>query len=117
MAKLLTTSTTFGILAGHLAGRDQKTIGNNTVLRDAGPGAIAVRLHCTDLVTVLADGTLTLNSGGYWTTTTKDRLNSFLRTVGARVHANRWQWYLTTADGVETEWQDGLQLDSEGRRI
>jgi len=117
MAKLLTTSTDFGTLAGHLAGRYQKTIGNNTVLRDAGPGAIAVRLHGTDVVTVLADGSVTLDSGGYWTSTTKDRINAFARQLGVSVHSYDYEWRLTLRNGNTVAWRDGVTLDQSGEVI
>lgn len=39
---------------------------------------IAVTLHSTDVVTAHEDGTLTLNSGGWRTITTKDRINAWL---------------------------------------
>jgi hypothetical protein len=36
---------------------------------------VAVRLHNTDIVRISPDGTIILNSGGWRTTTTKDRIN------------------------------------------
>jgi hypothetical protein len=38
---------------------------------------IAVRLHNTDVVTFRRDGAITLNTGGWFTVTTKERINRF----------------------------------------
>jgi hypothetical protein len=39
---------------------------------------IAVRLHNTDIVTFYSDGQIELNTGGWFTITTKDRMNRYL---------------------------------------
>lgn len=57
-----------------------KPIANNTRLYIRGTaGAIAMRLHNTDVVTFLPGGTLYLNSGGWRTVTTKDRISYAVR--------------------------------------
>jgi hypothetical protein len=40
--------------------------------------AIAVRLHATDIVTFHRDGSISLDTGGWLTVTTKDRMNRYL---------------------------------------
>jgi hypothetical protein len=61
-----------------LIGRNsnRKKLANNTyAIRRA--DSIAIRLHNTDIATFFQDGKIVLNSGGWKTPTTKDRLNNF----------------------------------------
>lgn len=56
-------------------------LANNTVLRevpgDDGETHYAVRLHDTNIVTYTEDGRIILNSGGFYSKTTADRMNKF----------------------------------------
>ena len=58
--------------------KNSRKLENNTYLKRRGVGAIAVRLHSTDIITLYADGSLRICMGGWNTMTTKDRLNGFL---------------------------------------
>lgn len=60
-------------------GRDPnyRKIANNTTVERREGDNIAVRLHATDVVTYHPDGSVTLDSGGWRTYTTKDRMNAF----------------------------------------
>lgn len=57
-------------------GSGQKKIDRNTYLIDRGDH-IAVRLHQTDIVKLYANGEVVLNTGGWETVTTKDRMNRY----------------------------------------
>lgn len=61
-----------------LTGRNHESrkVGNNTYLQRRGDD-IAVMLHATDIVTFHPDGTFTLNTGGWHTPTTLDRLREW----------------------------------------
>lgn len=50
---------------------------NNTYLRRRDGGRIAVRLHATDVITFHPDNSITLNTGGWNTITTRQRINSY----------------------------------------
>ena len=52
-----------------------KPIGHNTRLVALGDGAIGVRFHTIIVVTFKPDGTIVLDSGGWRTFTTRDRIN------------------------------------------
>lgn len=54
-----------------------KPLRNHTRLMARGSGTYAVRLHSTDVVTINPDGTYALNTGGWLTVTTKDRINDY----------------------------------------
>jgi hypothetical protein len=66
----------------------RRKLQNNTYLVERGSD-YAVRLHNTDVVTIHADGTYTLNTGGWETVTTKDRINGY---GPARVYSQRGTW-------------------------
>lgn len=88
-------------------GRDgRKKVGNNTYLYPRENG-IAVRLHNTDVVLIRSDGKFVLNSGGWRTPTTKDRINSF---APVRVWQQRGSWFL----GNGVEFYDGMVVDADG---
>jgi hypothetical protein len=53
-----------------------KPLENNTRLHKRG-NDYAVRLHSTDVVTIHANGTYTLNTGGWHTATPKARINDY----------------------------------------
>ncbi|MCK5604432.1 hypothetical protein KAR91_21255 [Candidatus Pacearchaeota archaeon] len=79
--------------------RESRKLANNTYLErrvdqnnpTINGDSFAVRLHATDIVTYKPDGTIVLNSGGWRTVTTKERINTFSP-------VNLWQekgvWYL-----------------------
>lgn len=55
-------------------------LGNNTLLREiraTDSTDYAIRLHDTNVVTFLEDGRIFLNTGGFYSLTTADRMNAF----------------------------------------
>lgn len=56
---------------------DSRKLANNTYGVRKENGDIAVRLHATDVVTWHPDETVTLNTGGWYTVTTKGRINDW----------------------------------------
>jgi hypothetical protein len=112
-----TAETPWGRLDAELGDRETRKIGNNTYARRlAGPfGPIAVRLHQTDVVTAYCDGSVVLNSGGWRTVTTKDRIGRYLPGYsdpdGWRVHCN-----VHSSNGVwrvsRSAWRDAATADN-----
>jgi len=93
-----------------LRNRDErKPSGVATTLRRVGD-AIAIRYHDTDVVTVSADDTYTLDSGGWRTVTTKARINEY---SPARLYQQKGVWYLSTPTG-RIPFADGMAVDSDG---
>ena len=93
-----------------LGNRDTRKVGNNTYLeRDRwSPGTIFLRLHRTRIVAFHEDGSVRLNSGGWQTVTTKERLNWV---SGIRVFQQDWQWYVYIPKTGETvPYSDGMVL-------
>jgi hypothetical protein len=98
-------------------GKDRK-IGPNTYARTDASGARSMRYHSTDVATLLPDGSMVLNSGGWRTTTTMDRINHALGNR-ARVWSDRGQWYLhplTTGvcGGDPVRFWDGITVRPDG---
>lgn len=58
--------------------RERRKLENNTYLERRYTGAIAVRLHRTDVLTFYPDGRIEIDTGGWHTVTTRDRINRCL---------------------------------------
>jgi len=60
-------------------GRDRrrKKRCNNTWVYIVDPDTVAVKYHYTDICTYKRDGTVIVDTGGWWTVTTRERLNAF----------------------------------------
>ncbi len=82
-----------------------KPVGNNTRLMRRGDD-YAVRLHETDVVTIHSDDTFTLNSGGWRTVTTKERIN---RHSPANVYSDRKTWLV-----AGSLFEDGMKVGCGG---
>ncbi len=97
--------------------RATKKLAHNTYLRREGSDFV-IRLHATDIITYHADGSITLDSGGWQTVTTKDRFNRFVD--GFRVSSEKSVWYLHKIG----EWQspvsafyDRMTFASDGTMV
>lgn len=55
---------------------------------------IVIRLHATDIVVKHPDGSVTLNSGGWKTVTTKDRMSAHMP-AGYHLYSDKGQWYVS----------------------
>lgn len=71
---------------------DRRKVGNNTYAEILNDTTVAIKLHNTYVVKIHADGTYTLNSGGWQTATTKDRINQY---SPVRVYQEKYQWFVT----------------------
>lgn len=82
------------------------------VTRDA--SGISVKYHNTVVASKTVGGTVTLNSGGWRTATTKTRINQFANEFcGGRfgVYQNKGDWFVRLPDGKECEFYDGIAFD------
>lgn len=59
-------------------------------------GLVSVRYHSTEVVRVAADGTVTLNTGGWRTVTTKARMNQAANEFGLpySVYQEKGDWFV-----------------------
>jgi hypothetical protein len=88
-----------------------KVLARNTLDYTLPDGRRIVRLHDTDVVTIAPDGSITLDSGGWRTVTTKDRMNLALPSSWC-VYSNRG-WFVRTPKG-EFPYSDGAQFKADG---
>lgn len=92
-----------------LAGRDRRKVTHNTYLIRRSEG-IALRLHDTDIVTYLPGGDIILNSGGWQTVTTKQRMNAY---TDAMIGSTKGVWSVSW--GSESHgFADGMVLHPDG---
>src|SRR3954454_13693188 len=98
--------TDYESASAYLGSKDDRPIANNTRLVRHAPDRIAVRFHATDVVTYCADGTTELNSGGWLTVTTKDRINGF---SPARVYSERGEWHVYKGGEARARFFDGIR--------
>lgn len=85
-----------------------KIIARNT-FRYTREDETVIRLHATDVARVLPSGAVVLNSGGYKTVTTKDRMNTVLK--GYSLYQSKGLWYVRRySDGKTVPYYDGIMV-------
>jgi len=92
-----------------LGNKDRKKLENNTYLVRVDDKTLGVKLHNTIVVYIHRSGNYTLDTGGWRTVTTKDRINRY---SPARLHQNNNIWYLGNAI-----FQDNCLVNGEGKPI
>lgn len=90
-------------------------IGHSTLEYYRPDGTRVIRFHRTDVVTIAPNGTVTLNTGGFETPTTKKRLNDYLP-WGWHVFARDHVWYLGHMYGDKERYVfvDGMSIAPDG---
>lgn len=83
--------------------KNSRKIGNNTYATIEYDNSVSIELHGTKVVVFYPNGLVKLNSGGYRTSTTKDRINKY-SPVG--VYQKNYEWFLR--DG--TPFEDNMVL-------
>lgn len=83
---------------------DRRKVGNNTYAEILHDGSVGIMLHSTYVVKIHEDGTFTLNSGGWQTLTTKDRINQY---SPKRVYQKDFTWYVRM-NGKDYPFIDGM---------
>ena len=78
--------------------RGERKVGNNTYAYIEYDGSVSIALHGTVVVRFFQNGLVQLNSGGWRTHTTKDRINQY-SPVG--VYQKKGEWFLR--DGTPFE--------------
>ena len=72
--------------------RQKRKIGNNTYAEIEHDKSVSVRLHGTDVVRFYANGLVKLNSGGWRTHTTKQRINKY---SPVQIFQKNFEWFLS----------------------
>lgn len=97
-------------LAGvdYRSGSRPKIVDRNTVEYIRPDGTVCIRLHLTDVVATLPNGDVVLNSGGWRTSTTKDRIGQY-----QRIWQDKNNWYVSHG-GATHLFADGITLHPDG---
>jgi len=100
-----------------LGTRISRKLCNNTYLyRDpADESKVMVKLHGTNVVTHGVNGVTVYDSGGWKTSTTKDRMNGY-GADGWRIHQDKGVWYIVNG-AQKAVFKDGLKITAIGRII
>ncbi len=103
--------TTYADASALLGPKDERKIGHNTTLHRpfSRSDFLAVRFYRTNIVTFYANGWIRLNSGGYRTVTTKERINRYL-SAGYSVFQHDRNWYLGLPDGTRVDFAEGMLI-------
>jgi hypothetical protein len=83
---------------------ERRKVGNNTYAEILHDGSVGIMLHSTYVVKIHPDNTHTLNSGGWQTLTTKDRINQY---SPIRVYQRKFEWFVTI-NNKEYPFMDGM---------
>lgn len=110
MTTLTRSTWTFSAFHERLGTRQSRKVGNNTYMERLDDGSIGVRLHQTHVVVAHPDGRIILDSGGWNTPTTRDRITTW---SPVRVSQRKGVAYLD--DG--TRFYDGMVVDDDGAVI
>jgi hypothetical protein len=91
---------------------------NNTKVSHNADGSIAVRLHNTNVVTI-ENGTITLDSGGWKTVTTKARMNQVANELNLpyRVFQEDHSWFVRIFESNPRNFAIGHTLPFDDRSI
>lgn len=84
--------------------RSKRKIGNNTYAEMNVDGSVGIWLHSTEVVTIHPDNTYTLRTGGWQTSTTKNRINQY---NPVRVYQRKYEWFVTI-NGKEFPFMEGM---------
>jgi hypothetical protein len=90
---------------------------NTTVTRH--DGTVVVTLHSTDVVKVSLDKTVTLDTGGWCTVTTKARMNQAATELGLgfRVFAEKGNWFVRVFETTPNNFEFGHTIPFDDRTI
>ena len=108
----ITSQGQFQVYIGLFAKTGEKKafkVANNTlkIMTDTG---YKIRLHNTDILECKPN-CIILNSGGWKTSTTKQRLNKYIPChLGISVSQKDFEWYVKLADGSSIPFEDGMEI-------
>lgn len=100
-----------------LGRRDSVTVANNTRVVNLGDDSVGLVLHSTTVARWYRDGLIVLNSGGWRTVTTKDRMNRALPSPwSVRSDARRGGWGVYYSRERVAGFADGVTI-ATGREM
>lgn len=70
---------------------NRRKVGNNTYAEILHDNSVGIMLHSTYVVKIHPDNTYTLQTGGWQTLTTKDRINQY---SPVKVYQRKYEWFV-----------------------
>lgn len=116
------TPTSYPELNELLVGRCEKSrkLAKHTYAERRDNTSIAIRFHNTDIVTFMKNGSIALDSGGWRTVTTMERMNRYLPEP-YRVRTISRIWYLSTGGwdrkAMKAVFADGCVIGKSGKLV
>jgi hypothetical protein len=107
------TSLNYDKLKEELGNRESKKIGHNTLLSKTDINEIGIRYHSTYIIKIDPTNIIKLDTKGWWTPTTKDRLNKFLNCRNVGIYQEKNQWYIRGNNGT-FKYDDGIMVTEDG---
>ena len=97
----------------YLNGKFERPAGHNTRIKRSITG-IAIKYHATEILEYKSDGSIVLNNGGWFTSTTKLRYNHFLPNEFS-VWQERGLWTITNRElNLTVGWKNGMIILPDG---
>lgn len=93
-----------------MVGKTSKKIAHATTLRREGV-QLVVKFHETDILVLAPNGTIQVNSGGWRTPLTKERIHEF---GGILIHSVEDIWFVKGKRGALSHYYDGMAFDEKG---
>lgn len=117
-ARLSCSSLYYGSISDLIGDKDSKQIGHNTIVHRLDDNTVAVKYHRTNILKINQDNTVTISTGGWETSTTKDRLNQFLSCRGFGIFQKKGVWYIKErGDDEAVPYEDGMRITPDGTLI
>jgi hypothetical protein len=101
--------TTFNQAGAILGNRRGIKIAHNTRLLRISETEIGVKLHDTFVVRFTKDGRTILNTGGWESVTTKERINRYLPD-DVHLYQEKFKWYLQSPGTTRARYFDGISI-------
>jgi hypothetical protein len=106
----MTHSEAVGLVHGKTK-RSFRKIGNNTIGRILDDSSVGIMLYDTYVVKIHPDDSYTLNSGGFYSNTTKNRINDY---SPIKVFQNKGDWFIwSPKDKSCFPFQNGMRVSDK----
>ena len=96
-----------------------RIVAANTIEYIQSDGSKVIRLHNTDILKFRHDGTIEYNTGGWFTPTTKRRINEFQSRINVYQEKSVWYFNLNAEGGWRKRFDffDGMIIDLDGKIV
>lgn len=102
----------YDCLLDFLNGRSKRVLANNSMVEKNGD-EIAITHHYTDIITIGPTNIATINNGGHYSPSTKDRLNQLLSRRGVGIRTVKGDWIVMGKNGSLPYYRN-MKIDEDG---